>query len=151
MAKDYSPFTPGIPVPIEFFVGRHKEISHLSEKVASSTTGRLQVAFLSGERGIGKSSLARFVRHLVERDHQVLGLHTFLGGVTSLTEMVRRVFDRLLKESFDKPWHENVKEFFEWDDEIWYYIGLLYQVILPIFVLILGLIKKKFFEAKSNG
>lgn len=112
MPKDYSPFTPGIPVPVEFFVGRLDEVNQVKEKVASATAGRLQVAFLSGERGIGKSSLASFVRFITERDNQVLGIHTFLGGVTLLEEMVRRVFDRLLKESVGKTWHEKVRQFF---------------------------------------
>jgi len=110
--KDYSPFTPGLPVPFEFFVGRRAEVNRLHDKVAAALSGRLQVAFLTGERGIGKSSLASFVRYLAERDHQVLGLHTFLGGVASLEEMVRRVFDRLLKVSLGKAWHEKIKEFF---------------------------------------
>ncbi len=112
MQRDYSPFTPGIPVPVEFFVGRQAEITHLRDKIIRASKGQLQIAFLSGERGIGKSSLASFVRHLVERENQILGLHTFLGGVTTLTEMVRRVFDRLLKDSLDKTWHERVKDFF---------------------------------------
>ncbi len=112
MPKEYSPFTPGLPVPVELFVGRTDEINRLRHKVAAATAGRLQVAFLTGERGIGKSSLVSFVKSLVEKDYQVLGLHTFLGGVTELTEMVRRVFDRLLKESVDKAWHEKVMEFF---------------------------------------
>jgi hypothetical protein len=56
--------------------------------------------------------LASFVKFLSERDHQVLGLHTFLGGVASLEEMVRRVFDRLLKESVGKSWHDKVRQFF---------------------------------------
>jgi hypothetical protein len=112
MAKEYSPFTPGQPVPVEFFVGRIDEINRLKERVAQAATGRLQVAFLSGERGIGKSSLASFVRQLGERDHQMLGLHTFLGGVDTLEEMARRVFDRLLKESIGTRWHEKIKAFF---------------------------------------
>lgn len=112
MPKDYSPFTPGLPVPVELFVGRRNEIDRLRQKVAATIGGRLQVGFLSGERGIGKSSLASFARFLVERDFQVLGLHTFLGGVTELTEMVRRIFDRLLKESVDKAWHDKVTRFF---------------------------------------
>lgn len=112
MPKDYSPFTPGLPVPLEFFVGRVSEIERLRKKVAVAASGRLQVAFLSGERGIGKSSLASFVRFIVERDDQVLGLHTFLGGVTSLDEMVRRVFERLVKESVGNGWFPKVKEFF---------------------------------------
>lgn len=112
MPKDYSPFTPGQPVSREFFVGRLAEIQSLSSRVGAATTGKLHVAFLSGERGIGKSSLASFVKFLTERDHQVLGLHTFLGGVTSLPEMVRRVFDRLLKESEGTSWHQKLRDFF---------------------------------------
>jgi hypothetical protein len=112
MAKDASsPFTPGVPVPVDFFVGRRKEIAGLQQRVLSAARGQLQVVFVSGERGIGKSSLVSFVRHLAERDN-ILGLHTFLGGVTSLDEMVRRVFDRLLKESMDTSWFEKVKAFF---------------------------------------
>jgi len=105
-----SPFTPGLPVPVEFFVGRLEEVKQLRDKAVSVLTGRLEVGFLVGERGIGKSSLASFVRYLCERDNQVLGLHTFLGGVTSLEEMVRRVFDRLLKESVGKSWHQKVRQ-----------------------------------------
>ncbi len=112
MTKEYSPFTPGKPVPVDFFVGRRTQIEQLSEKVARSTTSGLQTGFLSGERGIGKSSLASFVKHLVEREYKAVGLHTFLGGVTTLTEMARRIFDRLLKESVDKTWHGNVRQFF---------------------------------------
>lgn len=112
MPKDYSPFTPGLPVPVEFFVGRLQEVNRLREKAASAVAGRLQVAFLSGERGIGKSSLASFVRFIAERDHGVLGLHTFLGGVSSLEEMARRVFDRLLKESIGTNWQTKIREFF---------------------------------------
>jgi len=110
--KEYSPFTPGQPVPIEFFVGRVDEVNRLKQASAESAAGRLRAMFLSGERGIGKSSLASFVRFLAERDHQLLGLHTFLGGVDSLEEMVRRVFDRLLNESIGKAWHEKVRGFF---------------------------------------
>ncbi len=113
MPKDTSsPFTPGLPVPVEFFVGRLAEIEHLKKKMARAESGRLEVAFLIGERGIGKSSLASFVRFLAEREYQMIGLHTFLGGVISLEEMARRVFDRLLKESVGTSWHDKVKNFF---------------------------------------
>ena len=113
MAKDYSPFTPGQPAPVEFFVGRLPEINQLKTHAASAAAGsRLQTAFLSGERGIGKSSLASFVRLLAEREHNALGVHAFLGGVVSLEEMAGRVFDRLLKESVGRAWEHRVKDFF---------------------------------------
>jgi AAA+ ATPase superfamily predicted ATPase len=111
MTKEYSPFTPGVPAPKELFIGREREIEQLRAKVAASLKGRLQIGFLSGGRGIGKSSLAAFVKSLVEIDLRVLGLHAYLGGVSSLEEMTQRVFDRLLKDSTEKIWYEKVKGF----------------------------------------
>lgn len=114
MPKDISsPFTPGRPVPVEFFVGRLEEIGRLRKKVESAVGARrLEMGFVVGERGIGKSSLAAFVRTLCEREQRVLGIHTFLGGVSTLEEMVRRVFDRLLKEGVETPWYGKLKAFF---------------------------------------
>ncbi len=112
MERDYSPFTPGQPVPIEFFVGRVAQVRHLSDLTAAASSGRLTTAFLSGERGIGKSSLASFARLIGEREHRALGVHVFLGGVNTLEEMARRVFDRLVKESIGKNWEHAIKDFF---------------------------------------
>ncbi len=112
MNPETSPFRPGQPVPIEFFVGRVDEISRLHGMVKASTQGRFKIGFISGERGIGKSSLASFVRHLPEQGSAVAGCHVSLGGVRGLQEMLRRTFNRLLKESRDKPWHGQIREFF---------------------------------------
>ncbi len=113
MPKDISsPFTPGQPVPVEFFAGRIDEVERLNAMVARSLQGRLQIGFITGERAIGKSSLASFVRHLAERDSEVIGLHAFLGGVGSLEEMVRRVFNKLLTQTAGSPVYEAVKGFF---------------------------------------
>ena len=112
MYAESSPFSPGQPVPIEFFVGRSSEIEHLRDMVKASAQGNFRIGFISGERGIGKSSLASFVRHLSEGERGVVGCHVFLGGVQSLNEVLRRTFDRVLKESTDKPWHKQVRKFF---------------------------------------
>ena len=71
MSPESSPFRPGQPVPIEFFVGRVNEIERLHGMVKASTRGRFKIGFVSGERGIGKSSLASFVRFLSERENNV--------------------------------------------------------------------------------
>ena len=112
MNPETSPFSPGQPVPIEFFVGRVDEIRRLHGMVKASAQGRFRIGFISGERGIGKSSLASFVRYLSEQENGVAGCHVFLGGVHGLKEMLRRTFNRVLKESMDKPWHGQIREFF---------------------------------------
>ena len=89
MNPETSPFRPGRPVPIEFFVGRSAEIERLRSMVRRSAQGTVSVGFVTGERGIGKSSLAAFVRHLVEQDSYAVGCHVYLGGVDEVPEMLR--------------------------------------------------------------
>lgn len=111
MNPETSPFRPGRPAPIELFVGRSAEIERLRSIVRRSAGGTLGVGFVTGERGIGKSSLAAFVRHLAEHDSDAVGCHVYLGGVDDVPEMLRRVFHRLLNESIDKPWHQQLTSF----------------------------------------
>ena len=112
MIPESSPFRPGQPVPAEFFVGREDEIERLHGMVGASAQGRFKIGFVSGERGIGKSSLVNFVRRLSEQDRGTAGCHVFLGGVRDVREMLRRIFDGLLKESIGKSWHEELRSFF---------------------------------------
>lgn len=112
MQKDYSPFTPGQPVPIEYFVGRVDEINDLLRRIRASKSGRLQTIFLHGERGIGKSSLASFVKTLAEQEHEFVGLHVFFGHVNSLSEIVRRILTRLASEGVGTPWHKKLQSLF---------------------------------------
>ena len=112
MKPELSPFKPGQTVPLEFFVGRIVEIERLQSMVKASTQGQFKIGFISGERGIGKSSLASFVRHLSDRNCNTAGCHVYLGGVGELNEMVRKTFDRILNESIDKSWHQQAMGFF---------------------------------------
>lgn len=112
MKKEYSPFTPGVPVPRDFFVGRAGEIKKIVTRAQKAFDVKsVERVFITGERGIGKSSLARIAMEVVEGDLNALGLHVLLGGVDSLEEMVRRVFERLLADSVKKPWYSRVNEF----------------------------------------
>ena len=110
--KDYSPFTPGNPVPVELFVGRSAQITELRRYARQAAAGRMENVFLSGERGIGKSSLAQFIRELCSKDCNLLGVHVFLGGVSTVEELVQQVFDQLLKETHQQPWFGPIKSLF---------------------------------------
>lgn len=112
MTPESSPFSPGMPVPYEFFVGRVAEIERLRSMVRASLKGKFKIGFVTGERGIGKSSLVSFVRHLVEREDAVASAHVFLGGAKDVPDMIRRTFDRLLKENIERPWYGKLKDFF---------------------------------------
>ena len=94
--KEGSPFTPGTPVPTEFFVGRTNKKEEIRKFIDRTISGRQENIFLSGERGIGKSSLASFLYQAAKKD--LLTVYVSLGGVTVLEEAARRVFECILKE-----------------------------------------------------
>jgi len=107
-----SPFFPGNPVPTELFVGRSEQIEQLLNYIGQIVSGKQENIFLSGERGIGKSSLASFVRQVVSRKHDVIGIHVFLGGVHTLEEMVQHILARLLKEGGGQLWFNKIEKLF---------------------------------------
>jgi AAA+ ATPase superfamily predicted ATPase len=113
MDKESSPFTPGSPVPVELFVGREKQIREILRYVRQTASGKQENVFLAGERGIGKSSLAAYLRHLAMREN-FLAIHVFLGGVTPLEELVRRIFEQILKETnAQKKLYDRISDFFK--------------------------------------
>ena len=107
-----SPFSPGRPVPVEYFIARLKEIERLERGIKQTSSGRNENIFITGERGIGKSSLAGFVRYLAEKEHDFIGTHCFLGGVRDLEGMIRVIFQRLFQEVSDKTIFDNLKNAF---------------------------------------
>ncbi len=110
--KENSPFTPGIHVPVELFVGRAKQIEEIRRYIKQIHTGKQENIFLSGDRGIGKSSLASFLRYYVSTHENILSIHIFLGRVNSLEEMVRHIFDQILKETKGQTWFNDIAKFF---------------------------------------
>jgi AAA+ ATPase superfamily predicted ATPase len=111
--KENSPFTPGSPVPIELFVGRRKEISEILQYVRNTSSGRQENIFLTGERAIGKSSLACFLRELTSTKEHFLCIHVHLGGAESVEKVVYHIFDSILKETFNHSLFTKLSEFFK--------------------------------------
>ena len=110
--KEYSPFQPGIPVKPGKFVGREQQIEEIDRYLKQVRAGRFQSVFLIGDRGLGNTSLATFIQQYAERQYNLLGIHTFLGGVSTLDEIVKRIFDELLKRSEKESWSKKVKALF---------------------------------------
>jgi len=105
-----SPFSPGRPVQPEYFVARIREVQRLERAVRQTVSGRNENVFITGQRGIGKSSLAMYTHHLAEKEG-LLGAYCYMGPARSLEDVGGTVFQRLL-ESCDKSTFEKLKEGF---------------------------------------
>ena len=107
---DINPFTPGIPVPAELFAGRTQQIQQVRNYLNQTASGRLENLFLTGDRGIGKSSFASIVRRFAEDEHDITSVHLHLGSVNTIDELVRRIFEELAKAGFNQPWYSRIPE-----------------------------------------
>jgi hypothetical protein len=105
--KGKSPFYPGQPVPAELFVGREEEIDRITRALSQVALGKPQAVFVTGEYGIGKSSLAGFVRFLGEKEYSLFGIHIFLGGASTLEEVATKTVETILKAgAYEPTWTE---------------------------------------------
>ncbi|HHT9120873.1 MAG TPA: BREX system ATP-binding domain-containing protein [Candidatus Hypogeohydataceae bacterium YC41] len=107
--KERCPFTPGHPVPAEYFVGRQKEIERLRRAIEQVALGKNENIFLTGERGIGKSSLASLCKSFAKEQYKLIGTHCFLGGIRSVEELCRSVLQGLLEENPEESFLNKVK------------------------------------------
>jgi len=104
MNPDNNPFTPGKPVDPDSFTGREKQVKELLTMVRMAKTKGLQVGWISGERGIGKSSLARLVGHLAQLKENAIVAHVHLGGAKELDELARNTHLQLLEDNQTQSW-----------------------------------------------
>jgi len=107
--KERSPFSPGRPVPVEYFVGRKDEIDKLIKGIKQTATGRNINAFITGERGIGKSSLALFIKYLLENDNSLmpkemkfLTAYCLLGSARALPDICKLMVEKLIASIRDE-------------------------------------------------
>ncbi len=108
--KGKSPFYPGQPVPVELFVGRQEEINRITRALSQVELGKPQAVFVTGEYGIGKSSLAGYIRFLAEKEHSLFGIHVFLGGAASLEEVAVKTVEAILQSgAYEGTWLEEAR------------------------------------------
>jgi len=103
ITKGRSPFYPGQPVPLEFFTGRAAEIQRILRSIKQVELGKPQALFITGEYGIGKSSLAGFIRNFAEAQHHLFGIHVFLGGAATLDEVASKTVESVLRTQAYEP------------------------------------------------
>lgn len=91
-----SPFDPGRPVSLPRFSGRNEEIRHIAQSLRGVLAGGPKGLFLSGERAIGKTSLARYIRVSARKEYGIIGSQSSLQTASSIDDVCSGVFSNLL-------------------------------------------------------
>lgn len=91
-----SPFQPGKPVSPYYFKGRHSSIQKILRYYNNACNKDVQHFFLTGKKGIGKTSLAEFVKQYLEDNENALGIYVSNKGKHSLECLVASIFEAFL-------------------------------------------------------
>ena len=86
------------------FVGREAQVHRLLDAVKMARGGNFQIAYVSGERGVGKSSLAKAVLHLAEARLNAAVARANLGGVTDFAGLGLCALEAAARDNESRPW-----------------------------------------------
>ena len=97
-----SPFEPGKPVSPHKFKGRIKDCKKIIRNIPKVIhTGIPQHFFITGKRGMGKTSFAKYVSRVAEDNFNMIPIHLNNGGGTTVDELIQKLLEALFDE-FDK-------------------------------------------------
>lgn len=97
-----SPFEPGKPVSPYKFKGRIKDCKKIIRNIPKVIhTGVPQHFFITGKRGMGKTSFAKYVSRVAEDNFNMISIHLNNGGGTTVDELIQKLLEALFDE-FDK-------------------------------------------------
>ncbi len=129
MAK-INPFKPNSPVPPGMFAGRLDEISSLENGLHQTKNGNISNFLLTGERGIGKSSLIGYLKptaqgFITSSDYDKFNfvvVNTVISHKSTLISFIKLI-ERNLKREIEKIGKaEKVRSFF---DDTWSFVQRL--------------------------
>ena len=76
-----NPFKPGSPVPPGTFAGRARELTQVQKAIFQTSYQSPQNVLITGERGIGKTSIAHIVKASAESQGTASAIGTSLRAI----------------------------------------------------------------------
>lgn len=107
-----SPFQPGKPVSYYNLVGRNDSAKKILRYAKSASEGDIQHFFLTGERGIGKTSLAKFTLDYIQKYLGSTGIYVSNRGNDTLESFIDSIVGAFLKKLHKNYVKDKVKNLF---------------------------------------
>lgn len=107
-----NPFEPGKSVSPDRFKGREKNIKKILRDMGKVQKGNVQHFFLTGNKGMGKTSLAEFVKEYVEINYGMIGIYVSNKGNNSLNSLITAIIQAFLNKIPRNVLFEKIKTLF---------------------------------------
>lgn len=105
-------FQPGQPVSPDRFKGREEIINEIISYFPSIINGNPQHFFITGKRGMGKTSLANFISDVANKNYSMVTAHIMNDGVHTIEELLIQIIERILNSIKSEKWSEKIFKLF---------------------------------------
>lgn len=94
-----SPFEPWRPVSPENFKGRLKDRDKILRRIPPVIKhGRAEHFFITGKRGMGKTSFINYVSRMAEDEYNMIPIHINNRGGKTVDELIQKLLDEMIRE-----------------------------------------------------
>ena len=108
ISEKESLFQPGQPVSPDRFKGREEIIKDILKYFPAVKSGNPQHFFITGKRGIGKTSLANFTSDFARKNYSMVTAHIMNYGVHTIDELVVQIIERILNSIKSEKWSNKI-------------------------------------------
>ena len=100
MNEDFleSPFMPGLPVYPEKFIGRNEDIKKFLRYMPSIQNGHQRYFFVTGKKGMGKTSFVKYIGNKVEKEFQMLPIYVNNEGKDNVHDLIQLILESIIEE-----------------------------------------------------
>jgi len=107
-----TPFQPEYPVKPENFKGRTEIIRKILRYLNKSLKGEVQHFFLTGNKGMGKTSIADFIIRFVSKKYNMTYAYVSNKGNDSVDKLASNIMKELLEKVPEKSFNEKLTSWF---------------------------------------
>ena len=107
-----NPFEPGRSVSPDKFKGREENIKKILRNMNKARKGSVQHYFLTGNKGMGKTSLTEFVKEYVEINYGMIGIYVSNKGNVSFNSLISSIIQAFLNKIPRDSLKDKVKNLF---------------------------------------
>ena len=116
-----SPFEPNRPVSPENFTGRSTAIEMILRYAKSASNGNMKNFFLTGDKGLGKTSLADFVKDYIENNLGMTGIYVSNKENNSVEGLINLICEAMTNKIHKDSVTDKISRVFEYIDSLEYH------------------------------